>query len=172
MKFNGKALAQHTSRTVDIVRDGETYTLTVTALAPGWRTRMQERGFLRFPEAPKKAVMNGNKPLRDRSGTIVMEEDRNDPKFLTELLKETRLNNAMRVSEMLRKDPNFAFEAVQPQGKDPKEWRAYADAVASEIEDPECGFTEDEIDSLYKALEETDTEIDIEGAVNEYLGEE
>lgn len=172
MRIGGKELVKTNTKRVQLRRGDDTFDITLCPLPPGWYERMRVIGVMDYPTAPKKVVMNGERPVKDRAtGRLLMDEDENDPKYRAAFRQVSDRVQALKLAAMLREDTSIEFSVQAPTGTVRDEWLAYADALRQELCDPKTGFTELEMAEFVGHAEGLESVIDLDEAVNDFLPE-
>ena len=172
MRIAGKPLVSVPLTDVTISRPDGDVTLRVAPFSPGFDERMATVGLGHYPAPPMVPVMNGKVPWKLPGGAIQQRENLDDPTYRAKVTLRTVRMNALRVADALRKDPTIAFEATPPTNLDLAMWQAYADALAGEINHPEHGFLDREIEAILKAAANERVRVNVEEAKDEFLGEQ
>ncbi len=132
MKLNGEICRERFCRRVALPRaDGSVLALTVSPLRLGFHRELHLRGIV-APRRPTRVARDSTgKPLRDAEGLAVLQPDEENGEYLAELDQYNQRVAALVLVEGLRDDESLEFETPPPENGD---WRAYADAIAAEIE--------------------------------------
>jgi hypothetical protein len=173
LKIAGKTLATRNTKCVHLVRGEERYPILVCALPPGWEGKMRAIGLFNNPPKPKIAakekIPGSGLFVKDSAGNVIYEEDRQDPVYRDAITKFSNRIQAIRLAEHLSMDPTVQFDSVKPQSTELAEWLAYGDALAQELESPEGGFTDGEIEEILNVGDKLGSSIDLTAGVGHFL---
>jgi len=172
MKINGKSLTIKNQTVLVLKRGEEEFPLTISPLPAGWSEMCRVRGLLSFPNPPKKAVEVKGKIERDPvTKRAVYEDDTNDPAYRETLAKISLRYDVICLAEHLRNDSTVQFDAKRPDTDDPKAWAEYGNALCLEVCDPDCGFTDKEIEEITRQGSKLECRFDIQAATDAFLPE-
>lgn len=172
MKVGGKRLATRNSQKVVLTRGEDKIELTVTALPPGWDSRIHAIGLLDDrPTPPRVPKQEKGLYVKKANGIIEYEDNIRDPGYRAAVLKYNARLDALQLAEMLALDPTVEFETTKPTSTSLAEWQAYADGLISELEDQESGFTSAEIDQILAVGRKLEGSIDVEAGAGHFLSQ-
>jgi len=135
MKLNGQPL-HNASFSFFQLRRGcqDPLVLRLQPLSLGFHQRLKMRGIL-APQPPVRIARDANgKPLRDASGQVLTQSDRQDKTWLRALDHYHQQVAVMSVVESLQGEAQIRFETVPPVMDSDDGWLEYADSVFHELE--------------------------------------
>lgn len=169
MKIGGKKLVSKNYKNVTLIKGGEEVTLKVGPLPSNFAYKYQDTGLLEYPEPPMKEVRLANGKVarkgRDEGGGFQYTEDRKDPEYRKKCAVVNRRVTAIRLMEVLKDDPMVEFETPPVSGADHDEWAAYADQLATSIEEQ---LTSEEVDHIITASDDVACVFKVEEAIDAF----
>jgi len=166
MKFKGQSLELARGKVI-IPKNGINIEINVVALPLG--TEGKPRELFPSPPVPTEIVMKGKRAVLDPNGKIMREPNYDDPEFVKQATKASRLQMVYLVYHSIKDDPNLEFATKEEDCASEQDFYL---KIYDELS--EAGFTVGDIGLIQKEIlkiSNIDAEA-IEERVNDFLSDQ